>query len=150
MSVSTLDTRLSHIPSVGLSVTPESVLWQNSWLNPDAILGGEWGRSSDECVGWCLDCWRGMGSFGSKCGTFHCNQWDSLCEGWRCTLPKWLWGGLVFNMLWYYCVVKAFLSLLFMFRFNSLVEVCRIVSSCCTILLFCFVWYYLGELAPER
>jgi len=25
----------------------------------------------------------GRGSFGGKCGASHCNQWDSLCEGWR-------------------------------------------------------------------
>jgi len=33
---------------------------------------------------------RGSGSFGSKCGASHCNQW-----GRRCALRKLLWGGLV-------------------------------------------------------
>jgi len=38
-------------PPVGLCVClfvcPESVLWQNGCLNPDAIWGGDWGRSRD-------------------------------------------------------------------------------------------------------
>ena len=32
---------------VCLFVCPESVLWQNGCLNPDAIWGGDWGRSRD-------------------------------------------------------------------------------------------------------
>jgi len=50
-SVSVIGIDLSPIPSVGLyvclSVCPESVLWQNGWLDSDAIWGGEWGRSRD-------------------------------------------------------------------------------------------------------
>ena len=34
--------------------------------------------------------------FGSKCGASHCNQWDSLREGRRRTLPKGVWGGPIF------------------------------------------------------
>ena len=39
-------------PSVGLcvSVWPESVLWQNGWLNPDAVWDIEWGRWRDGCI----------------------------------------------------------------------------------------------------
>jgi len=33
-------------------VWPESVLWQNGWLDLDAILGGEWGRARDGCIRW--------------------------------------------------------------------------------------------------
>ena len=48
-SVSTLLTDLSLIPSVGLcvfmSVCPESVLWQNGRVDPDAIWDDEWGQS---------------------------------------------------------------------------------------------------------
>jgi len=40
--------RLDHL-SVSLSVCPQSVLWQNGWLHPDAIWGGEWGRAWYEC-----------------------------------------------------------------------------------------------------
>jgi len=42
--------RLTHM-SVGLCVglslclCPESVLWQNGRLDPDAVWDGEWGRS---------------------------------------------------------------------------------------------------------
>jgi len=38
-------TDLSSIPSVGLSVCPQSVLSQNGWLDLDAIWDGEWDRS---------------------------------------------------------------------------------------------------------
>ena len=41
--------RLDHL-SVCLSVGPESVLWQNGRLDPDAVWGGEWGRSTDGCI----------------------------------------------------------------------------------------------------
>jgi len=33
--------------SVGLSVSPEGVLWQNGRLYPDTVWGGDWGRSRD-------------------------------------------------------------------------------------------------------
>jgi len=45
--------RLSHLSvglCVGLCVCPESVLWQNGCLDPDAIRGGEWGWSRDGCI----------------------------------------------------------------------------------------------------
>ena len=29
----------------GASVCPENVLWQNDGVDPDAVWGGEWGRS---------------------------------------------------------------------------------------------------------
>jgi len=45
---------LTSIPSVGLcvglSVCPESVLWLNSQVDPDVVLGGEWGQWRDECI----------------------------------------------------------------------------------------------------
>jgi len=45
---------LSSILSVGqcvcLHVCPESVLWQNGWLDPDAVWDGEWSRSRDARV----------------------------------------------------------------------------------------------------
>jgi len=28
----------------------QSVLWQNGWLDPDAVWGGEWGRAWYECI----------------------------------------------------------------------------------------------------
>jgi len=37
-------------------------------------FGLEWGRSRDECIRWGVDCQKGRGSFGSKCGASHCNQ----------------------------------------------------------------------------
>jgi len=43
-------------PSVGLSVCrsvgAQSVLWQNGWLDPDAVWGGEWGGSRHWCTEW--------------------------------------------------------------------------------------------------
>jgi len=38
--------RLSH-----LSVR-KSELWQNGWLDPDAVWGGERDRSTDGCIRW--------------------------------------------------------------------------------------------------
>ena len=38
--------------SVCLCVCPQSVLWQNGRLDPDAVWGGEWGRSRDGCIRW--------------------------------------------------------------------------------------------------
>jgi len=40
--------------SVCVCVCPKSVLWQNCRLDPDAVWGGEWGRSRDGCIrsGW--------------------------------------------------------------------------------------------------
>jgi len=35
-----------------LSVGPESVLWQNGWLDLDAIWDGEWGRSMVGVLDW--------------------------------------------------------------------------------------------------
>jgi len=43
--------RLNHV-SVGRCVGPESVLWQNGWVDPDAVCGGEWGRSKNGCIRW--------------------------------------------------------------------------------------------------
>ena len=47
-----------------LSVCLESVLWQNSLLDPDAVWDGEWGRSRDGCIRWGGNHRKGMGSFG--------------------------------------------------------------------------------------
>jgi len=35
---------------VCLSVCPESVLWKNGWVDPDAVQGGEWGGSRHGCI----------------------------------------------------------------------------------------------------
>ena len=72
---------VSHL-SVCLSVGPESVLWQNGWLDPDGVLGGEWDRSRDGCIRWGWSS-KWMGSFGGKCEASHCKQRDSLPEGRR-------------------------------------------------------------------
>jgi len=49
VSISAYLTDLSSIPSVGwslcVSVYPESVLWQNGWLDPDAV-----GSVEDGCI----------------------------------------------------------------------------------------------------
>jgi len=38
------------------------------WLTDlDAVWGGEWGRSMDECIRWGGDHQKGRGSFRSKC-----------------------------------------------------------------------------------
>ena len=69
-SVSADGVDLSPSPSVGRSVClcPESVLWQNGWLDPDAAWDGEWGRSRDGCIrlGWWSS--KGRGSFGINLG----------------------------------------------------------------------------------
>jgi len=47
--------RLAHLlvcVSVGRSVCPESVLWQNGWLAPNAVWDGKWGRPRHSCISW--------------------------------------------------------------------------------------------------
>jgi len=43
--------RLDHV-SVGWSVGPQSVLWHNGWLDPDAVWDGEWGQMRGGCIRW--------------------------------------------------------------------------------------------------
>jgi len=65
-------------PSVCLSVGPEIVLWQNGRLDPDAIWGGEWGRSRTGVLDGVVIVERE----GAVLGEFevsHCNQWG-LCN----------------------------------------------------------------------
>ena len=47
-----LSSRPSICRSVCASVCPESVLWRNSWLDPDAIWDGEWGWPRHWCIRW--------------------------------------------------------------------------------------------------
>ena len=49
---STHGTGLSPRPSVCVSVCPESVWWQNGWMDPDAIWSGEWGGCRHWCIRW--------------------------------------------------------------------------------------------------
>jgi len=49
--------------SVCVSVCPESVLWQNGWLDPDAIWNGEWGQLRDGCIRWGWWSSKGKGQF---------------------------------------------------------------------------------------
>jgi len=82
---------LSICRFVGLCVCPESVLWQNGWLDLDAVWDGEWDWSVDGCIRWGGNRWRG--SFGGEFLAFHCNQWGLCCVvvRQRCTLLKLLW-----------------------------------------------------------
>jgi len=64
---------------VCVCVCPESVLWQNGWLDPNAIWGGERGRLRNGCIRWVDDRRSRRGSFASEFGASHCNQWG-LCE----------------------------------------------------------------------
>jgi len=54
--------------SVCLSVCPQSVLWQNGWLDPSAVSGGEWGRSRDGCIRCRWWSSKVKGSFGVNLG----------------------------------------------------------------------------------
>jgi len=49
--------------SLGQSVCRSVGLWQNGWADPDAVWGGEWCRSRDECIrrGWLSS--KGKGQF---------------------------------------------------------------------------------------
>ena len=47
-----------------MSLCPESVLWQNSSLDLDAVSGGEWGRLRDGCIRWRSMFPKGNGCFG--------------------------------------------------------------------------------------
>jgi len=70
--------RLDHL-SVCLSICPKSVLWRNSWLDPDAVWGGELDRTCYGCIRFWWWCWRGRGIFGSEFGASHCNEWGICC-----------------------------------------------------------------------
>jgi len=37
---------------MSLCVGSQCVLWQNGWMDPDAVCGDEWGQSRDECIRW--------------------------------------------------------------------------------------------------
>ena len=54
-------------------------LWQNGWLDPDAVWGGECGRSRNGCTRFWWWSSKGKGSFGGEFGASHCNQWG-LCD----------------------------------------------------------------------
>jgi len=51
-----LGTDLLPNPSVDRSgcqsVGPEDVLWQNGWLDLEAVWDGEWSQSKDGCIWW--------------------------------------------------------------------------------------------------
>jgi len=47
---------------------PESVLWQNGPLDPDAVSDGEWSRSRDGCIRWGGDRRREETVFGVNLG----------------------------------------------------------------------------------
>jgi len=89
---------VSHL-SVCVSVSMQSVLWQNGWIDPDAIWDGEWGWLTDGCIrsGWWLS--KGKGQFWGDFGASHCNQspWGLCCVvvRERHTLPKLLWEDLL-------------------------------------------------------
>ena len=64
---SILDTGFSPRPCVGRLI--QSVLWQNGWVDHDAVWGGEWGQSIDVFIrfGWWTS--NGKGQFwGWICG----------------------------------------------------------------------------------
>ena len=91
---------VSVIQSVCQSVSPQSVLWQNDWLHPDAIWGDKWGWLRDWCIrwGWLLS--KGRETFGVKLrhpivtsGTFamwlFSNYFEELLIIWRWTKLQW-------------------------------------------------------------
>jgi len=78
-SVRGILTELSPRPSVCMSVCPESVLWQNSWMDPDVIWDSEWGWSRDGCIRWGWWLSKGKGLVWGVCGVSHCNHWGRCC-----------------------------------------------------------------------
>jgi len=79
---------LSHLLvglSVCRSVCMESVLWQNDWVDPDAVwmvIGFGRGMVVLDGDGYRR---RGRGSFGVEFGAYHCNQWGLCCVVvWKC------------------------------------------------------------------
>ena len=59
--------------SVCWSVCPQSVLWQNGWVDLDAVWDGEWGRSTDGCIRWVWLSSKERGSFGGEFWASNCN-----------------------------------------------------------------------------
>jgi len=51
-----------------VSVSLESVLWQNGCMDPDAIWDGEWGWSRHGYIRWGGDRRSGRGRFGVEFG----------------------------------------------------------------------------------
>jgi len=72
--MSTVCTHLLPIPSVGLLIGPESILWQNGCFDLDAIWGDEWSWLTDGVLDGGGDRPRGRGTFWGKCGASHCKQ----------------------------------------------------------------------------
>jgi len=68
--------RLDHL---SVCLYPESVLWQNGWLNPDAVWGGEWGRAWYGCIRFWRWSSKGKEQFWGEFGASHCNRWG-LCD----------------------------------------------------------------------
>jgi len=63
-------------------------------LDPDAVWGGEWGRSRMGVLDGGGDRRRGRDSFGGEFWASHCNQW-----GHRRALPRLLWEDLLLLLL---------------------------------------------------
>jgi len=74
-----------------ISVCQQSLLWKNGWVDPDAVWGGEWGRSRNARVLDGVVIVERKGSFVSEFGASHCNQWR-LCNA---ALLKLLWALVV-------------------------------------------------------
>jgi len=61
--------RTCHLAHLSVCVCLESVLWQNGWLEPDTVWGGECGRVWYGCIlDGVGDCRKGRGSFGVNLG----------------------------------------------------------------------------------
>ena len=107
---SVLTCHLSHLSvcvSIGCSVClPESVFWQNDWVDPDTIWDGKWGQSMDGCIRWVVIVEEKGEVLGVNLGLpivtngtmLHCcvevHEPLSCCLGW------WLWSAqaLVYYM----------------------------------------------------
>ena len=106
-SFSISGTGLSPRPSDGRSVCvsacPESVLWQNGWVDPDAVSGAEWCRSRDGCIRWGWFSSKGKRQFWGEVGASHCDQRGHcfVVVRERRTLPKLLRGMTCYR--WWWC-----------------------------------------------
>ena len=57
----------------------ESVLWQNGWVDLDAVWYGEWVSRGMGVLDGGGDHWRERGSFVGEFRGVHCNQWGFCC-----------------------------------------------------------------------
>jgi len=111
---------LQNIHVAHLSIG-KSELWQNGWLDPDAVLGGEWGRAWYGCIKFFLDSMKSQSKFQWNLPrNFHASKisWNFTTPGVQGSArvhPSFTWSN---NLPLMSAVLKARSALLHILRWN--------------------------------